>query len=77
MGAVDNWLREHAVLHTTTAPTIQTRTVLSKKVLVLEKVVFDVSCIKQTHLCVCGFMQRNTQTKSATTANERYLDRTT
>ena len=59
------------------APTIQTRTVLSNKVLVLESVVLDVSCIKRTHLCVCGLIQWKTQTKSTTTANDQYLDSTT
>ena len=56
------------------APMIQTETVLSKKVLVLESMDLDVSCIKQTHLCVCGLTQRNTQTKSTTTANDQCLD---
>ena len=71
MGAVE--LAEKNVLSFTPqpTPTIETRTVSSKKVL------FDVFCIKQTHLCVRGLMQRNTQTKSSTTANDWYLDRTT
>ena len=44
------------------ARTIQTRTVLSKKVLVLENVVFDVSCIKQTHLTTDTWTKRRGRT---------------
>ena len=58
-------------------PTIQTKTVLSKRVLVLESVVFYVSCIKQTHPSVCGLMHQNTQNKSTSTANDRCLDKAT
>ena len=32
---------------------------------------YSMSCIKQTHLCICGLKQRNTQTKCTTTANVR------
>ena len=74
-------LREHAVLHTPShhkpAPMIQTQTILSKRVLVLESKVFDVSCVKQTYLCVCGLVQWNTQTMTTTTANGKYLDKAT
>ena len=56
---------------------IRARTVLSNRVLVLENVVFDVSCTKRMHLCVCGLIQRSMQTKSTTTASEECLDRTT
>ena len=55
---------------------ILTRTVLSRKALVLGNVVFDVSCIKP-HLCVSGLMHQNTHTMSVNTGNNRYLDRMT
>ena len=53
MGAVDDWLREHTQSFTLRLePMIRARTVLSKRVLALENVVFDVSCTKRMHLCV-------------------------
>ena len=72
MGTVDDWQREHAVLHTTT---IQTRAVLSKTVLGI--VVFDGVFCAERCACACGVMQRNTQTKSTTTASDQCLDRAT
>ena len=77
VGAVDGWLREHAVLHTTTGAYDPNATVLSKRVLVLGSVVFDLSCTKQMRLCVSDLMQRNTRTKSTSTANDECLDRAT
>ena len=77
MGVVDDWLTEHAVLHTTPGAYDPNAESFVKKVVVLEIVVFGVSCIKRTHLCVCGLTRRNTLTKSLTTANHRYLDKTT
>ena len=75
MGAVDDW---NTLSFTPQLElTIQTRTVLLKRVSVLGNVVFDVFCTKQMRLRVCGLMQRNTQTKSATTASDQCLDRAT
>ena len=47
MGAVDDWLREHAVLHTTTGAYDPNANSFAE-----ENVASDVSCIKRTHLCL-------------------------
>ena len=55
MGAVDDLLREHKVLHTTTGCYDPNAiSLVEERGLVLENVVCDVSCTKRMHRCVCG-----------------------
>ena len=77
MGAVDDRLREHTVLHTTTGASDSNANSLVEESVGAWNEVFEMSCTKQMRLCDCGLMQRNTQTKSTTTANDQCLDRGT
>ena len=68
---VDDWLREPVW-----EPAIQTQTVLSNRVFGGRKRGFR--CLlhhANAPVCVCGLMQRNTQTKCTTTANDQCLER--
>ena len=77
MGAVDDWLSEHAVFHTIPSAYDPNANSFIEESVGARNVVFGVSCIKRTHLSVCGLMRQNKQMNSITTANDRYLDKTT
>ena len=74
--AVDDWLREHAVLHTTTAAYDPNANCLVEESVGAEPW-YSMSLAPSKCACVCGLMQRNTQTKSTTTTNDQCLDRAT
>ena len=76
LGAVDDWLGEHTVLHTTTGAYDPNSNSLVEESVGARK--RGVRCLlHQANAPVCGLMQRSMQSKSTTKANEQCLDRTT